>query len=352
MKLFGSITELVAAVFRKNSQAVTLRPSQTTTYTADRDIQFPPGDAAHVLTSADSTQTLTNKTIAGASNTLTVLAGTQLSGQTPIANGGTGQATANTALNALLPSQGSNSGKVLKTDGTDTSWIAVATTVTTTRGDLIRRGAAVDERFAAVTNNRVVRGDGTDVVSGQIDATGFFTTGAELTQSAPGIVKNAGQLLGTNTNDSAASGYVGEVLTQSRVRSAALGRTTGQSGTAFNVTATALTLTAGDWDLEGSITVEDGGAGTNITSLAGGTSLTTATLPTGDAIGVPNASGEVTMPLKYSSLVISGQTTLSVARHRVTVSNGATAVFYLVCTPTFTVNNLNVWGYLTARRVR
>lgn len=33
---------------------------------------------------------LTNKTINGSSNTLTVLAGTQLSGQVPLANGGTG----------------------------------------------------------------------------------------------------------------------------------------------------------------------------------------------------------------------------------------------------------------------
>lgn len=37
-----------------------------------------------------ATQTLTNKTIDGNNNTLTVLAGTQLSGVTPLANGGTG----------------------------------------------------------------------------------------------------------------------------------------------------------------------------------------------------------------------------------------------------------------------
>ncbi|MGZ8924560.1 MAG: hypothetical protein ACXW2E_01625 [Nitrososphaeraceae archaeon] len=39
-----------------------------------------------------------------------------------LANGGTGQATANDSLNALLPSQTGNSGKVLSTDGTDSSW--------------------------------------------------------------------------------------------------------------------------------------------------------------------------------------------------------------------------------------
>ncbi len=41
-----------------------------------------------------------------------------------IANGGTGQTSANNALNALLPTQTSNSGKFLKTDGTNSSWAA------------------------------------------------------------------------------------------------------------------------------------------------------------------------------------------------------------------------------------
>ncbi len=40
----------------------------------------------------------------------------------PIANGGSGQTTANAALNAFLPSQATHSGKVLQTDGTNTSW--------------------------------------------------------------------------------------------------------------------------------------------------------------------------------------------------------------------------------------
>lgn len=40
----------------------------------------------------------------------------------PIANGGSGKKTANAALNAFLPSQATHSGKVLQTDGTNTSW--------------------------------------------------------------------------------------------------------------------------------------------------------------------------------------------------------------------------------------
>lgn len=74
MKVFGSISRLVSILFRKDSQDITVRPNQSTTYTAARDIQLPPGDAAHVLTSASSTQTLTNKTIDGDDNTVQDLA--------------------------------------------------------------------------------------------------------------------------------------------------------------------------------------------------------------------------------------------------------------------------------------
>jgi len=58
-------------VFRKNSQAITVRPNQSTTYTASRDVQLPPGDADHVVVSADSSQALTNKTIDSDLNTIT-----------------------------------------------------------------------------------------------------------------------------------------------------------------------------------------------------------------------------------------------------------------------------------------
>ena len=44
----------------------------------------------------------------------------------PIANGGTGQTTASAAFDALAPSQTSNSGKYLTTNGTTTSWATVS----------------------------------------------------------------------------------------------------------------------------------------------------------------------------------------------------------------------------------
>lgn len=55
---------------------------------------------------------------------------TALSGTLAIANGGTGATTASAAINALVPTQTSNTGKFLKTDGTVVSWAEAAITIT------------------------------------------------------------------------------------------------------------------------------------------------------------------------------------------------------------------------------
>jgi hypothetical protein len=193
-----------------------------------------------------------------------------ITGTLGIANGGTGATTKTAAMDALSPM--------------------------TTRGDLIRQGATDAERFAAVTNNRVVRGDGTDVVLGQIDNTGFFTTGAEVAQAAPGVVKSAGQLLGTNTNDTAGSGYVGQESTVTA------GSVTGFPNSTlygdFNGPGNKVTLTAGDWFIEIQAVANLNGAtmtsgywqlgigtvtGNNSTGLSLGTTLAESGPPTSSA---------------------------------------------------------------------
>lgn len=69
-------------------------------------------------------------------------AATEIVGALPIANGGTGQITANPAFNALAP--------------------------TTTRGDLIVRGAAVNARLALGATGTVPQSNGTDLVYGKV----------------------------------------------------------------------------------------------------------------------------------------------------------------------------------------
>jgi hypothetical protein len=88
------------------------------------------------VTSVGGTGTVNGLTLTGtvtSSGSLT-LGGTlsgvdlasQVTGTLPIANGGTGQTTAENAVNALLPTQTSNSGKFLTTNGTVSSWATVS----------------------------------------------------------------------------------------------------------------------------------------------------------------------------------------------------------------------------------
>ncbi len=74
-----------------------------------------------------------------------------------IADGGTGQATANAALNALLPTQTSNSGKVLTTNGTDSSWIASGAIAATTGSDATTTLTIADANTQIVTPSIVSR---------------------------------------------------------------------------------------------------------------------------------------------------------------------------------------------------
>lgn len=102
MRIFGSVSELSTLIYRQLSTGfqLTLAPSATS-LSADRQILFPPQDQSTTLVSIDATQTLTNKTISGASNTLTVRLASDVTGTLPAANGGTGVSST-----ATFPSSG------------------------------------------------------------------------------------------------------------------------------------------------------------------------------------------------------------------------------------------------------
>lgn len=90
----------------------------------------------HMLTAASTVKTIganlgtvTSVAVSGGTTGLTTSGGpitssgtVTLAGTLAIANGGTGQTTATTAITALLPSQTGNSGDVLTTNGTVASW--------------------------------------------------------------------------------------------------------------------------------------------------------------------------------------------------------------------------------------
>jgi len=88
---------------------------------------------ANAAVSANTASTIVKRDGSGNFSAGTITASltgnaTNVTGVVAIANGGSGQTTANTALNAFLPSQATNSGKVLTSDGTNTSWVTPAAT--------------------------------------------------------------------------------------------------------------------------------------------------------------------------------------------------------------------------------
>lgn len=99
-------------------------------------------------------------TWAGTSNITTVGTigtGTWNASTISIAKGGTGQTTANSAFNALAPTQTGQSGKFLTTDGTNTSWSSVAGITTIYTGDgTIGADRTVDANFGGSVNGQLL----------------------------------------------------------------------------------------------------------------------------------------------------------------------------------------------------
>ena len=170
----------------------------------------------------------------------------------------------------------------------------------------------------------------------------------QVTQSSAGLVKSAGQLLGTNTNDSAATGYVGEYLSQSRLYASATALAT---ATTINVTASPLTLTAGDWEIGGVVVYQATGGAAAVSATQAAISVTSATLPSSSTIGVANSDGEMWTAWTNIAEPSSGNSyTLVVPTHRVSLS--ASDDFYLVARATISSGSLLASGSIWARRVR
>jgi hypothetical protein len=88
-----------------------------------------------------------------------VKSGLDLGTPLPLTEGGTGQTSANHALNALLPLQTGNSGKVLSTNGTDAAWAADSTYAAPTLGSTsIGSGATVATIAGLTLNNGTLTG--------------------------------------------------------------------------------------------------------------------------------------------------------------------------------------------------
>jgi hypothetical protein len=173
--------------------------------------------------------------------------------------------------------------------------------------------------------------------------TGIYRIGADNIGVAAGGVKAldisaAGvDVLGTNTNDNAAAGFVGQYIESVVEGGSAVALT---NGVAANVTS--ISLTAGDWDVFGNLAFV-AAATTTITSMAGGGSITSATVPSTIAqktnIAIfPNAGNTVT-----------GNPS---GTFHFRLSLGSTTTVFLVASAAFATSTLSAFGFIAARRVR
>lgn len=154
---------------------------------------------------------------------------------------------------------------------------------------------------------------------------------AIVTQTSSGLVDRAGQLLGTNTNDDAVAGNVGEYISAPGISVAA-------TGTA-NIASFA--LPAGNWEVGGGALVS---GGTNVTSIVVGTSLVTNSYDTGGAEGN-------TIQILTGGATFGNNHTVITPVRRIKLS--APGTLYLVGSATASVApNFTTDSFLWAKRIR
>lgn len=128
-------------------------------------------------------------------NTVSLTIG--VNGTLPIANGGTGQTTANAALNALLPLQTGNASKYLQTDGTNATWDAISLSTADITGILPTANGGTG--LSSFTANGVVYASSTSALTSgsalTFDGTNFYIAGSQrLRAASTGSTSNGYQL--------------------------------------------------------------------------------------------------------------------------------------------------------------
>ena len=182
-------------------------------------------------------------------------------------------------------------------------------------------------------------------VAGYTAATINYALNAAAVGTSFPLSVQASAVLGATNGSAVAAGYIGETISQTRLRSSALALT---STTPVNLTATPLTLTPGVWRivLFGAISPA---FTTTFTTVKFAISKTSATLPAADTFGVPT-SGEATSDWERSSGEQFGNDrTYSVEVPSYSVSSNTT--IYLVVRADFATSTTSACGSIFATRI-
>lgn len=178
MKLFGSIKELVSAVFRKDTYEITLRPNQSTTYTAARDVQLPAKDGNAVLVSSGD---IVNADInASAAIADTKLATISTAGK--VSNSATTATDANTP-SAIVARDGSGNFSAGTITASLSGNASTATTATSFSGSL--SGEVTGTQSATVIASGVIDNDNIAAAAGIVDTKlATISTAGKVSNSA------------------------------------------------------------------------------------------------------------------------------------------------------------------------
>lgn len=226
----------------------------------------------------------------------------------------------------------------------DITWGREAAAVWQSGQDTSSSGAtATAQTIKAADNTHVSSGTGASLTlaggkgptsGGAVILAASATSGAAVAKVTVSAASTGGVAIkGTGTNDNAASGDDGEIVSSAVAVGSAVSLTT---ATAANVTS--VSLTAGDWDVSGSINIA--GASATYTGGVGGLSSTSATLPTDGS--------EVNSGVQLT--IMSATDGITMSRKRFSLS--ATTTVYLVAKATFSAGTMTGYGAITARRVR
>ena len=177
-------------------------------------------------------------------------------------------------------------------------------------------------------------GAATGALNGALGGTTPSTVVATTVTATSGIV-------GTTTNNNAGTGYVGEYVSSNVNAGSPTGAT---NNTVGNVTS--ISLTAGDWDVSGSVVFFPNGTTTlsTVSCTISTTSATMAGIGSADqAIGVQQWNPNLASVATYYPVVSAPIKRISIA---------STTTVYLCYRATFAVSTLGVGGQLSARRIR
>ena len=298
-----------------------------------------------------------------------------LSGAVPLTKGGTGQITANASLNALLPSQSTQSGKYLTTDGTNTSWasnplgtvtsvaqsftgglISVAGSPITSSGTLALTvagtsggipyfsGASTWASSAVLASNALMVGGGAGVAPSTVTTgTGVVTALGVNTGTAGAFVVNGGAL-GTPS-----SGTVTNLTGTASINiNGTVGATTASTG-AFTTLSASSTVSGTGFSTYLASPPAIGGtaaaAGTFTQLTVNGASVNTSISPTGTGTVTISPAGALTINPTAASTINNtsiGATTRSTGAFTTLGANGAITIDTTTNNQSFTTTGAGV----------